>query len=455
MLSLLVTGLAVLAAGEPRIFALQADSSIWDVTAHDINNDGMGDILALCCDETSDPLTKSVAVYLANPEGGYPAMPSFSVPLDTALSVGFLAEVDGAPPKELVLASAEGLIAYAFREGTLQPVLEAKFMSLFPSGTREPTFIQDATHDIDGDGIDEWFAPMPTGFAVRNPEGLVAVIGCDVDSAIRTGSGMSISSKFPAYHAFELPGQSDHAIAFLSDEYADFAFGDGWGKRERFKIPVNLGDKWDTSSSMEDINGDGLPDLIVTQTEGTINLKALTQVYFADGPMKYPAQPTAKFESAGSFAAPMVKDVNGDGKQDIIFVNIPFGVKSIVNFFMWHKLGVDLQIYVNNGAGFGAKPDFSTSVSIEAPDGKEQSAYCMGDFDGDGKTDAAFGAGREKLMLHAGGDAKFISQKPYLTLTVPSFGVARAYKLNDNAAEDIVIFHPGITRKKYIEVLVF
>ncbi len=455
MLSLLLTGLAAISAGEPRIFALNAGTSVWDVAAEDINSDGLADILAMCCDEKSDPLNKYLAVFLAGEDGGYTQKPTFTVPLDPVLSVAFPAEIDGTAPRELVVASAEGIVGFSYQGGTLEPILELEFMSLFPSGTREPSFIKDAAKDIDGDGIDEWFVPMPTGFAVRNPKGLVAQVRCDVDSGIRASSGMSISNKFPAYHAFAMEGSANHAIAFLSDEYADFAHGAGWKERERFKIPVNLGDKWDTSSNMEDINGDGLPDLIVTQTQGTINLKALTQIYFAEGPMKYPSTPTAKFESTGSFAAPMLKDVNGDKKLDIIFVNIPFGVKSIVNFFMWQKLGVDLQIHVNTGQGFNLKPDFTTSVSIEAPDGKEQSAYCMGDFDGDGKTDAAFGAGREKLLLHSGGDAKFISQKPYLSLAVPSFGVARPYKLNKNESEDILIFHPGITRKEFIEVLLF
>lgn len=455
MLSLAVVGMALFAADTPRIYALDAGTSVWDVTAFDVNGDGKGDIVAVCCDENSEPLKKFVAIFLADESGAYSSAPSSTVPIDPSLSVLFPADIDGNGTKELAAASAEGLVAFGYSDGTLAPVFEAKFMSLFPSGTREPNFLKDTAQDIDGDGIDEWFVPMPTGFALRNPKGELAQIRCDVSSGIRTGSGMYVSNKFPAYHPFAVDGQDVKGIAFLSDEYADFAYGADWKQKERFKIPVKLGDKWDTSSNMEDFNGDGLPDLIVTQTQGTINLKALTQVYFAQGPMKYGDEPTAKFESNGSFAAPLVKDVNGDKLLDIIFVNIPFGVRSIVNFFMWHKLGVDLQIYVNNGTGFGAKPDFTTSVTIEAPDGKEQSAYCMGDFTGDGKTDAAFGAGKEKLMLHAGGDAKFISSKPYLTLDVPAFGVARAYKLNDNAAEDIIIHHPGISRKEKIEVLLF
>jgi len=455
MVTFAVLGMSLLAGGAPQVYALNAGASVWDVTALDVNNDGAGDVVAVCCDENSEPLDKFFAVFLGAADGSYPAKPTTTVPIDPALSVLFTAEIDGAAPKEIVAASAEGVVALGWTDGSLAPVFSAQFMSLFPSGAREPNFLKDAAQDVDGDGIDEWFVPMPSGFALRNPNGEAAQIRCDVSSGIRTGSGMYFSNKYPAYRPFAVDGQQQKAIAFLSDEYADFAYGAGWKKKQRFKIPVKLGDKWDTHSEMEDFNADGLPDLLVTQTQGTINLKALTQVYFAQGPMQYPQAPTAKFESSGSFAAPVVKDVNGDKKLDIIFVNFPLGVRSIVNFFMWHKLGIDLEIYLNTGAGFAARPDFTTSVTIEAPDGKEQSAYCMGDFNGDGKTDAAFGAGKEKLMLHAGGDAKFISSKPYLTLDVPAFGVARPYTLNGNSAEDIVIFHPGIARKDTIEVLVF
>lgn len=444
-----------MAAVEPRQFTLYAGTSVWDVAALDVNGDGRTDVVAVCCDENSEPLNKYLAVFLADESGGYPSEPSIKTPLDPSIGVLFEAEIDGVPPKEILAANAEGVTAYGYWDGALKPVREISFISLFPSGSREPGFLNDASTDLDGDGIDEWFVPMPSGFSIRNSDGSVADIRCDVKSSIRTGSGISISNRYPVYATFEQSEGSQKGIAFLSDEYADFAFGNNWNEHKRFRIPIDLDDKWDTSSNMKDIDGDGMPDLIVTQTQGTINLKALTQVYLATGPMTYPDTPTAKFESSGSFAAPLLKDVNGDKKLDIVFVNIPFGVKFFINLFVWKKLGVDLEIYIFNGTGFGAKPDFKTSISIEAPEGKEQAAYCLGDFNGDGKTDAAFGAGSDKLHLQAGGEAEFISSKPYLTLKVPSFGIAKAYKLNDNAAEDIIIYHPGISLRDQIEVLVF
>lgn len=455
MLAWVVVSLAMGAAAEPRVFALNAGLDVWDIAVADFNGDKHGDILAICADPLSSPVKKQLALFLADDTGGYPAKPTLVQALDPVVGALFTAEVTGQAPVEVLAASAGGCKAYGYSEGQLKVVRDIAFVSLYPSGSKEPAFLINAAVDLNGDGLDEWLAPMPQGFDVRNADALLASVHCDVESGVRTGSGMQISNRYPAYKSFALPNSKNKALAFLSGENADFAFGEQWGETRRFKIPVNLGDKWDTSSDMNDINGDGVPDLVVTQTQGTINLSVLTQVYIAKGPMDYPNEPTAKFESKGSFAAPILKDVNGDKKLDMVFINIPFGVKFFVNFFMFRQVGVDLQIYLYNGNGFGKKPDYSTSVSIAAPDGKEQNAYVLGDFNGDGNTDAAFGAGSDKLLLHAGGDVRFISPKPYATVTVPSFGVARAFKLNDNAAEDIVIIHPGIKNKERIEALVF
>ena len=455
MLAFVLVSLALSAGVEPRVYALDAGLDVWDVSIADFNGDKRGDIAAICADPVSRPVKKQLALFLADEQGAYPAKPTVIQQLDPLVGALFTAEVSGAAPVEIAAVSADGCKAFGLSDGKLSVVRDIPFVSLYPSGSKQPAFLEKAAIDLNGDGLDEWLAPMPMGFDVRNAEGLLASVHCDVDSGVRTGSGMEISNKYPACKAFELPGQKSKAIAFLSDENADFAFGEGWGETKRFKIPINLDDKWDTSADMNDINGDGFPDLIVTQTQGTINLSVLTQVYIATGPMEYPNEPNARFESKGSFAAPILKDVNGDKKLDVVFINIPFGVKFFVNYFMFKQVGVDLQIYLYNGTGFGKKPDYSTSVSIAAPDGKEQNAYVLGDFNGDGNTDAAFGAGADKLLLHGGGDVKFISPKPYASITVPSFGVARACKLNDNAAEDIVIIHPGIKNKERIEVLVF
>jgi hypothetical protein len=478
MPQLLFLAAVVVSAPSPHVFALEAGASVWDVRSVDIDGDEQGEILALCCDDTGDALEKHVAVFQADGQGSFSPEPAFRLPLDPSVGAVFLAEVDGAAPVELVAVNAEGATVFAYRNGGLEAVDTIAFWSLFPSLSREPGFLDKATLDLDGDGIDEWLVPMPTGYAVRNVDKLRCLVECDVDSSMRTEGGTVITNRLPACHAFDslggdgrasdvegIPARFGKGLAFLSDAYADFAYGENWGERARFAIPLELDDKWESSAQMHDFDNNGLPDLLVTQMQGTINLKGMTQVYMASppapsmagspAPPRYPKAPSAKFESKGSLAAPIVKDVNGDKKLDIVFFNVPWGLKFFVNIFVFKKLSVDLNIHLYHEDGFHQEPDFRANASIEAPEGNEQTAYALGDFSGDGYLDIAFGSGREKLEVHTGGATKFISSKPWATVALPAFGKARVRDIDGNGAEDIIIHHPGIRRKEFIEVVVF
>ena len=475
---LFVMAVLAVAVPSPHVFALEAGASVWDVRPVDIDGDGLGEILALCCDDTDGTLEKHVAVFKADALGNFPSKPSFEVALDPSVGAMFVAEVDGAAPVELVAVNAEGATVFAYRNGGLEAVQTVAFWSLYPSMSRKPAFVDKAALDLDGDGIDEWLVPMPTGYAVRNVDRLRCLVECDVDGSMRTAGSMVITNRLPACHAFDCwpasgaapdeqtaPAQTGKGLAFLSDSCADFAYGQDWGERARFAIPLELDDKWESSAQMHDFDNNGLPDLLVTQMQGTINLKGMTQIYMASpaassaagtpAPPCYPAAPSTKFDSKGSLAAPIVKDVNGDEKLDIVFLNVQWGLKFFVNIFVFKKLNVDLHIHLFHEDGFRQEPDFRANASIEAPDGNEQTAYALGDFNGDGYIDIAFGSGREKLDIHTGSATRFISAKPWASVELPAFGVARVHDIDGNGTEDLIIHHPGIRRKEFIEVVVF
>lgn len=447
--------LLVCASAGPKVFHLEPGISVWDVAVHDFNGDGLQDILALCCDETSEPLRKNCNLFLATALGGYQRKASVRLPLAPDIGALFLAEMTGDAPKELIAASSEGVQIFAYRNGAFHQIGASQFISLYPSASREPSILPNGALDVDGDGIDEWIVPMPTGYDIRTPDGILKSIRCDVKSDIRVGSGMYIINELPAFHAFDLPGETNKVLAFLSDEYADFAFGDQWNQTTRFRIPISLDESWDSSAEMKDINGDGFPDLIVTETRGTINLRGQTQVYLATGPMQYPDKPSAKFSNKGSFTAPLLRDINGDGDLDLMFLNVPFGVRFFVNLFVMGNLGINIEVYLFKNGKFGKSPDFRTDLTIEAPDGKEAASYALGDFSGDGRMDVAFGAEANKLAIRTGSAKKLVSSRPWKTISVFSFGTARPYKLNRNRAEDLIIFHPGISHRDRIEVIIF
>ena len=439
----------------PATYALANGLPVWDVATEDLNADGVKDLLLLACDETSHPLKKEVAVFIATAGGQYPDKPSQVLPLDSRIGALFFSENDGAAPRELIAAHARGADVFSYAGGAFSETSAPEFFSLYPTGSKNPVFLTDGAVDMNGDGIEEWLVPVPEGYELRHGADLVAQVACDMYSELRRGSSMYVYNRFPAMLPYDIPGSSTKGLAMLSDEFADFAHGEGWKENWRFKIPVNLEEKWEASSRMDDLNSDGFPDLVVTQTRGTAKLEAQTQVYLASAPYQYPEKPTATFVAKGSLVSPAVKDVNGDGNMDIIIINVPFGVKNIVNFFARGKISADVDIYPYADGGFGDAPAYKTSLTMDAPEGREQTAYAMGDFNGDKHLDMAFSRTADDLAVYFGDGRSMVGSTPSLVVKVPSFGQARPAALRSEERMDLVIFHPGGVNKNRVEVVLF
>ena len=440
----------------PKTYVLRTTMNVWDVDARDLNADGNLDIAVLSCDEKSFPLTKQVSVYLADSTGGYTETPSISLPLDASVGVCFFAEVDGLAPPELIAANSLGATVYHFDGKGFTKGQTLAFISLLPSGSKEPVFYETATIDLDGDGRDEWLIPAPSAFVVRTAEKALATIPCDFSSNLRDGTNLYINHKLPQFTAYSVGDDKSKSLTFLSDEFADFAHGENWSTQSRFKIPLNLEENWDSQSQTADIDGNGLPDLMVTQTKGTVNVTCLTQVYLAQSPYTYSDRPSATYSVSGLFASPLLADVNGDEKMDLVFIKVPYGLKLFANFLLRRKVSIVAEVHLFGKDGFAAEPDYTSDLTIDAPDGRQRVAYTLGDFTGDGNVDAAFGMGQDKMAIYLGGNNAFLSTKPAHTLSFPSFGEARTFTLDAGSkAEDIVLFHPAGKEAKRIEVVVF
>ena len=433
---------------------LRTDLPVWDVAAEDLNNDGFADLIVLGCDETSYPLKKSASVFLTQGAGGkFPEKPDCVLDLEPEAAALFFAETNGAKPRELVAIQGLGATVYTFSESIFSSVASPAFNSLYPTGSKNPIFIERGSDDLDGDGIDEWLVPVPGGYDVRHGGALVASVPCDMYSELRRGGSIYVYHRFPALLPYSTPGSDIKGIAMLSDEFADFAHGKNWQEHWRFKIPVNLEEKWEASSRMEDINKDGFPDLIVTQTRGTAKLEAQTHIYIAEAPYAYPEKPSATFIAKGALVSPLVMDVDGDEKKDVLIINIPFGLKNLMNFFMRGKVAVNLEAYRFDGGTYPALPTYHTALTMDAPEGREQVAYTMGDFNRDKRVDIAFSRTVDSLAIHLGSNEDLIAAKPEYIIAVPSFGQARSIALHDDTHKDIVLFHPGGDNSKRVEVI--
>ena len=445
----------VLGGSVPETLVLESGQDVWDLTIADMNGDAKLDLITFWADSRSYPLEKGLAVYLANADGGYAAQPSVELKLAPSIGTAFVAETDGVPPQELVVVDSSAAYVYRLNSDGFALVAESRFNSLYPTGATEPIFLPKSAEDLDGDGIDEWLVPVPNGYEIRNVDGLIAAVPASLESEIRKYGALAIQHRLPTIHCFDLPGSSQKGVAFLSDRFADFSYGPNWSKHYRYRIPLHLDEQWEAFTRMGDINGDGFPDLLITQTQGTISVKVQTQIYIADKPFSYPETPTMQFHRKGAFTTPMLLDVNQDDKADVVFLSNPISIRNILNYFLRKKISVQIDAYLFEDGRFSKKPTHRTQITTEAPEGRERVAYAMGDFTGDGQIDVAAGVGAQKLAVFKGDPETFLSSKPWKIISVPTFGVARSEDLDGNGAEDIVLFHPGGEHKRRIEVILF
>lgn len=455
MISTVMACWLTMASGQVQIYALNADLPVWDVAVSDVNLDGHKDIFALCSDPESRPFRKELCAFLADASGAYSSAPSLVMKLGADMGAAFFAETDGAPPQELVITDSKGATIHAFKNGGFQPLKRVDFDSLLPGGVKKPVFLDNAAIHLDGDAMEEWMLPVSSGYAVRMSSGEIVNVDCDVISEIKGDEGQTITHRMPVFQAFPVAGESRKGLAFLSNEFTEFAYGPNWSKHERMRIPSDLEDKSNKNTQMADINGDGFPDLLITQTTGRVNIKVKTQVYIATAPFKYPEKPTSFFETSGVLTAPVLQDVNGDGMRDLIFAKIPLGVKLFVNYLVSQRLTVQVEVHLFKDGGFAKSADYHSTVTVDAPEGRERVAFTMADFNGDGRSDVAFGSGGTEIIIHTGEENRFMSSKPTYRLALPSYGEARPYDLNGNGSDDIVLFHTSGADQKRIEVAVF
>ncbi len=442
-------------AAQPVASVLTTSADVWDVTQADLNGDGLADLIAYCSDATAAEPTKELTIFLAQSIGKYPSKPSLTFLLDEANGLVFISEFDGEAPAELIAAQQDGATVYRLEAGVMSAVDRVEFNSLWPNGVREPLFERDTAHDLDGDGVDEWLVPTPAGMEVYSGGRLRAEVRAPTSSEFREYGNLAIVHRLPAVTSFSIPEEPQKAVALLSDRYADFSYGPEWTQHERYTIAVRSAENWDAAARLRDIDGDGYPDLVVTQTSGTVNLEVLTQIYFADGPFRYPAKADMEFTSTGSFTTVELEDVDGDEKLDLVLVRIPLGVRNIVSYFLRKRVGIEVSVHYFRDGTFRAKPDKTASITIDAPDGRERSAYATGDFDGDGRLDVAIGTGADKLSVYQGAQDAFLTSRPWVTLALPTFGVARTADLNGNGADDLILHHPSGSNRRRIEIVLF
>lgn len=199
-----------------------------------------------------------------------------------------------------------------------------------------------------------------------------------------------------------------------------------------------------------DLDGDGLADLIVRRTVGTISgARAHAAIHRNRGSGADPsAKPDAVLELKGGFGDASAIDLDADGRHELFQIGVGFGAFQMIRIMTQGRADVDLTLYAVERAGEGLRTREVWSSTISVPFDTAQGRVGTllprtdGDWNGDGILDLIHG-GPSRLTIRLGkrveGDVRF--GDPIQVELAPAEGSAVG-DFDGDGLDELVLFDP-------------
>jgi hypothetical protein len=242
------------------------------------------------------------------------------------------------------------------------------------SGLRNPQSV--ATGDLNGDGNPD----IVVGNTSANTGELSIFLGNGTGgfsgpTQVPLVFGQQNKISAVAIGDFNGDGKPDIGAASSTFSSISILIGNGSGGFT-FLRSLSSGGGVPAALSARDLNGDGKLDLIV----GNANTNGNVSVLLGDGAGNFAS--AANFVTHNYIVSIAIADFDGDGKLDIVAASFTPG-----------------KVYYLHGDGSGA---FTNSSTFALNDGGSVSAVRAGDFNGDGKLDFAILTPGDSLLIYLG-----------------------------------------------------
>ena len=397
------------------------------VLVKDVNGDGKPDILATngCADNSCS--SGSVGVLLGNGNGTFQAPISYNPGGSGSFSMA-MADVNGDGKLDLLVANTcltnsncnNGTVGVLFGngDGTFQPPVA------YGAGGVDTFAV--ALADVNGDGkLDLVVANACNNNSSCN-NGSVGVLLGNGDGTYQAATAYSSAGLYAdAVAVGDINGDGNPDLVVTNECNGNSCtngtygvlLGNGDGTFQA-AVSYNSGGVTATSVALADVNGDGKLDLLLTNQCSDNNCttgQVAVLLGNGDGTFQSPVTYGTSGLYAGSLA---VADINGDGKLDLI-VTDQCESNSICNTGF-------LAVLLGNGDG-----TFQTPLTSAVPSPQSVSQLTLADFNGDGHLDVASGAG--DFLLLGNGDGTF---QPFQHLGAGGQGIA-AGDFNGDGKPDV------------------
>ncbi|QDP01918.1 FG-GAP repeat domain-containing protein [Thalassotalea sp. PS06] len=211
---------------------------------------------------------------------------------------------------------------------------------------------------------------------------------------------------------------------------------------------------------MEDINGDGITDLIVrhSTSSGVLDRSNDYQVYLGqvkNNQVVYSEQPNTVLASDGTVGDIEFVDLNRDARQEVLMSSFDISVSQIIGALLSGSVDQDVLIYVQDSQSGLFKQSISKEVELtfSLSTGKSGAPVVkLADLNGDGYKELILSADEDKLKIYAGvnGDQYIASKAQKFSLPLPKNGVLLSSDdLNLDGKEELLVRYGDEDAEQY------
>ncbi len=201
---------------------------------------------------------------------------------------------------------------------------------------------------------------------------------------------------------------------------------------------------------MDDINGDGITDLVVrhSTSSGVLDRTNDYQVYLGkktEQGIVYGQQPNTVLASEGTVGDIEFVDLNQDARQEVLVSSFDISVSQIIGALLSGSVDQDVLIYVQDIQSGAFKKSISKEVELtfSLSTGKSGAPVVkLADLDGDGFKELILSADENRLKIYAGvnGDKYIASRAQKFSLPLPQNGVLLSSDdLNHDGKEELLV----------------
>jgi hypothetical protein len=411
----------------------------------------------------------SVIVFKANSQK-YFAMKPILLPEDT-LAFDLIKKANGV--EQLLLLSASGVSLLNLETGLSQPLAELKSIYLNPN----PQFIaaKKLVHDFNGDQLDDIAI---TNFSnqillIQKANGEFEKQSLPINATVDM-SQSDISFSEPRLFNLDTNFDQKKDLVLVEDNqmlvFQQTSDGLFSTIANQITFPINVsalpwwfirgadGESVDQSQlehrmveTIEDINGDGISDLMVKQTQssGVLDRQNNYEIYYGrnyQGELKFNAKVDTRISADGTLSDLKIIDVNNDQRKEILVSSFDIGVSQIIGALMSGSIDQDVYLFaLDQNDQFNLEPQFSEEVDLNfsLSSGRSgQPVILSADFDGDGRNEMLLSANEERLAIYSGkaGEDMFESRTKRHHLLLPQDGAMLSTSdLNNDQRNEVII----------------